>query len=80
MNNNDFFNSAVSKANSTYGYLNSYEYDALMKGAKYGDYKQQQEARDALATAKQNDNKAFGGISYRDPEEDYYAKMGRPRY
>ena len=76
----DFYQSAVSKINNGYEYLNSYEYDALLKGAKYGDSKQKQESRDAFATAKLHNNKAFGLLNYRDSAEESFAREGRPKY
>ncbi len=75
----DFFKSAVSKINNRYECLSNYEYDALMKTAKYGSGEQKQEACDALATAKYNNNQAFRMLDSRDSDEDSYARAGRPK-
>lgn len=71
--------SAIREARSYSGYVTQDMYYTLMKYAKIGG-QLGQGARDALATAKANNYNVFRGLTYRDPDEDTYARLGRASY
>lgn len=76
----DILQKAIREASRWDGYVDNNEYYVLMKYAAISG-SLGAAARDALATAKKWEFRPFRGVIHRDRNnEEFYAKMGVPRY